>query len=466
MPQLSRIEAPLKQDIDVLFYGSINERRRKILIDLRSRGLKVKALSGGLYGKKRDDWIARAKIIVDIHYYETKIFNVVRLAHLLSNQKFVISEYCSDPVSTAEFADGIVFCDYEAIVDTCIEYLQQPEKREIVSQVGFELFRQRKETHYLQSVLSEDFNYSNQQPLTSTSPAPVCVDLGCGGRKASGHIGVDIVAIDGVDIVANLNSTFPFSDSSIDRLRAYDSLEHFNDRIHTMNELWRICKPGALVEIFVPSSDGRGAFQDPTHVSFWNVNSFQYYCVESPAYLSLCQAYGFKGAFSLQALESVQGTADVIHLRAILKAVKVDISTLVKQHYKLQQRNFYVCPDWTQPKAQLMQALESVFYAALSQAQDRSTCLLIDRGNCPEAINPPELLQSILDSVPSHLKNPNQNCSISFVGIVDLEQYDALTDAIDARIILERESSITGIFLPRLKAIPLERLAQPLALVQ
>ena len=26
-----------------------------------------------------------------------------------------------------------------------------------------------------------------------------------------------------------------------------------------------------------PSTDGRGAFQDPTHVSFWNSNSFWYH---------------------------------------------------------------------------------------------------------------------------------------------------------------------------------------------
>jgi hypothetical protein len=29
-----------------------------------------------------------------------------------------------------------------------------------------------------------------------------------------------------------------------------------------------------------PSTDGRGAFQDPTHVSFWNKNSFWYYTSE------------------------------------------------------------------------------------------------------------------------------------------------------------------------------------------
>lgn len=35
--------------------------------------------------------------------------------------------------------------------------------------------------------------------------------------------------------------------------------------------------------IEVPSTDGRGAWQDPTHVSFWNENSFWYYTQSSKA---------------------------------------------------------------------------------------------------------------------------------------------------------------------------------------
>jgi hypothetical protein len=35
--------------------------------------------------------------------------------------------------------------------------------------------------------------------------------------------------------------------------------------------------PRRLVLTITPSTDGRGAFQDPTHVSFWNSNSFWYY---------------------------------------------------------------------------------------------------------------------------------------------------------------------------------------------
>jgi hypothetical protein len=44
-----------------------------------------------------------------------------------------------------------------------------------------------------------------------------------------------------------------------------------------MKEIWRVCTDGALVDILVPSTDGRGAWQDLTHISWWNQNSFGYW---------------------------------------------------------------------------------------------------------------------------------------------------------------------------------------------
>jgi len=148
------------------------------------------------------------------------------------------------------------------------------------------------------------------------------LDLGCGTNKPENYIGVDIYPGSGADIIANLNQRFPFSDSSVDEVRAHDIIEHLPDRIHTMNEIWRICKPGARVDIRVPSTDGRGAFQDPTHVSFWNINSFLYYCVDYPAYLELCKTYGFQGAFKVRRLEHEESSGKVIHVLAELEVVK------------------------------------------------------------------------------------------------------------------------------------------------
>ncbi|MFM6505980.1 MAG: glycosyltransferase [Dolichospermum sp.] len=166
------------------------------------------------------------------------------------------------------------------------------------------------------------FSFSNLQPLR--------IDLGCGVNKPNGFVGVDLYPGFGVDIVADLSQRFPFEDNSVDEVRAHDIIEHLPDRIHTMNEIWRILKPGGIVDISVPSTDGRGAFQDPTHVSFWNINSFLYYCNESPAYLELCRRYGFKGEFNTVHLEHKESPGDVIHVIAQLRAVK-PVSNLNQQ---------------------------------------------------------------------------------------------------------------------------------------
>ncbi|MGF1481007.1 MAG: glycosyltransferase domain-containing protein [Cyanophyceae cyanobacterium] len=148
------------------------------------------------------------------------------------------------------------------------------------------------------------------------------IDLGCGANKDECFIGVDIRPVPGVDIVADLCKKFPFKDNSVDEIKAHDIIEHLPDRIHTMNEIWRVCKHDSKVDILVPSTDGRGAFQDPTHVSFWNINSFKYYCVEFPKYLELCQSYGFKGAFRIESLEHIESNDKVIHVKAQLSVVK------------------------------------------------------------------------------------------------------------------------------------------------
>jgi len=50
-----------------------------------------------------------------------------------------------------------------------------------------------------------------------------------------------------------------------------------------MNEIYRVLVPGGWLISRTPSTDGRGAYQDPTHCSFWNPNSFWYYTRQEQA---------------------------------------------------------------------------------------------------------------------------------------------------------------------------------------
>lgn len=100
------------------------------------------------------------------------------------------------------------------------------------------------------------------------------VDIGGGLYPRPGYVTIDQ---EGADITCDLNDGIPLPDNSVGVLNASHVLEHLRDPIKSMREIHRVLAHGGWAMIEVPSTDGRGAFQDPTHVSFWNEHSFWYY---------------------------------------------------------------------------------------------------------------------------------------------------------------------------------------------
>jgi SAM-dependent methyltransferase len=100
------------------------------------------------------------------------------------------------------------------------------------------------------------------------------IDL-CGGFNKP----KDFVSIDKYngDILHDLETGIPLHDNSVGIVRAFDALEHIKNSQFLMSEIHRVLIPGGMLISQTPSTDGRGAFQDPTHISFWNQNSFWYY---------------------------------------------------------------------------------------------------------------------------------------------------------------------------------------------
>jgi glycosyltransferase involved in cell wall biosynthesis len=109
----------------------------------------------------------------------------------------------------------------------------------------------------------------------------LCVDIGGGLNPYANYMSIDLRK--DADIVHDLNDGIPLPDNSVGVLNASHILEHLHDKTKIMAEIHRVLAPGGWAFIQVPSTDGRGAFQDPTHVSYWNENSFLYY---TDAYLA------------------------------------------------------------------------------------------------------------------------------------------------------------------------------------
>jgi glycosyltransferase involved in cell wall biosynthesis len=109
----------------------------------------------------------------------------------------------------------------------------------------------------------------------------LCVDIGGGLNPYANYMSIDLRK--DADIVHDLNDGIPLPDNTVGVLNASHILEHLHDKNKIMAEIHRVLAPGGWAFIQVPSTDGRGAFQDPTHVSYWNENCFLYY---TDAYLA------------------------------------------------------------------------------------------------------------------------------------------------------------------------------------
>lgn len=161
---------------------------------------------------------------------------------------------------------------------------------------------------------------SNSATQEATGPA-IRLNLGCGYDHKPGYVNIDNRAEVGPDLIFDALDIFPFDDNSVDEIRAYDFLEHIpiGQTIKVITEIWRVLKPGGLFESFTPSTDGRGAFQDPTHVSFWNRNSWLYY--SDPGCRTL---YGIKADFEIESIADTLPDPDykIIHTHVIAKARK------------------------------------------------------------------------------------------------------------------------------------------------
>uniref|UniRef100_UPI001BD69488 hypothetical protein n=1 Tax=Caballeronia sp. dw_19 TaxID=2719791 RepID=UPI001BD69488 len=95
--ELTRIVRAAEPDIDVLFFGSMGPRRQAVIDQMRRVGLKVEAVFG-VYGQERDALIGRARLVLNVHHYDAKVLEMVRISYLLANRCCVLSEYSSNPV--------------------------------------------------------------------------------------------------------------------------------------------------------------------------------------------------------------------------------------------------------------------------------------------------------------------------------------------------------------------------------
>jgi hypothetical protein len=130
-----------------------------------------------------------------------------------------------------------------------------------------DLIQQETVRLYLEAIEPLSLAWSGRQGLLALS---LTTATSVGSTVMSQHPQVGTVLLDPDD------PTLPFETGSVGVIEAYDILQRVPDRAAFLNECHRVLAHGGLLLTRTPSTDGRGAFQDPSHVAFYNENSFAY----------------------------------------------------------------------------------------------------------------------------------------------------------------------------------------------
>ncbi len=277
--QMSTIVNAPEQDVDVLFYGVVNERRRLVLDGIAASGLKLKVLEK-VYGPERDAWIARSKLVLNMRYYESKRHEIVRTSFLLANRKAVVSECDPDTDIDDDIREAVAAVPVEQLVETCRALLADDERRHAQENRGFEIFSRRSQTDSLRSALSQ-----------IARPCPRRMNLGSGKAFDPEMLNIDVNPRWKPDLVVDMsdqgtNSAIFLSHrfglvrlepDMFDEIWAIDVLQQVKDLPRLMARCLDLLSIGGVMKATVPHDLSFGAWQDPTHVRAFNERSWTYY---------------------------------------------------------------------------------------------------------------------------------------------------------------------------------------------
>lgn len=278
--------------IDLLFFGSMNERRQAFLDEVEAAGVQVSSFDAPVYGAERDHFIRQSKAVLNCHFYDSSRFEQARVFQCLSLGTPVISERRPGTAPPAAFEESVF-------------WLPQGNVRSFFAhQFAHAAFFERAR-HHIEAFRGQDpiaayadalafavgFHGSWVRAVNVQEWRPNQMNLGSGKDYKPGWLNVDVLARAEPDVVLDLGkpATFPLrlqgsrggrihlEAGSLQRVYANNVLEHVPDLPTLMGNVLQLLAEGGEFQIEVPYERSPTAWQDPTHLRALNENSWRYY---------------------------------------------------------------------------------------------------------------------------------------------------------------------------------------------
>lgn len=278
--------------IDLLFFGSMNDRRRAFIADVEASGVQVTVFDHPLYGPERDQFIRQAKAVLNCSFYETSRFEQARVSHCLSLGTPVISEQHVASAPPPAFESAVCWLPAGAARDYFDLHFG--------SETFFEDARARL-AEFCKADPVDDYaellafavgvhqGYCQQRDSEPWRPARI--NLGSGKDYKAGWLNLDVLDRAEPDLVLDLGQAIRWpvtrqtryggvvhlEPGSVEQVYANNVLEHVPDLPMLMSNVLALLSVGGEFEIEVPYEHAPTAWQDPTHLRAMNENSWLYY---------------------------------------------------------------------------------------------------------------------------------------------------------------------------------------------
>ena len=258
-----------ERPIDLLFFGSMNERRQRIIAKIEAQGVNVAMFDAPLYGAERDHYIGQARAVLNCHFYESSRFEQARVSHCLSLGTPVICERTplTDPHPAFEesvfWFDDSGFGDFFQTTFKTPAYIAQAK-----TMIDHFATSDGIEAHADLLAFACGYRQEHAKGIAVLPWRPERINLGSGKDYKSGWLNVDISAAAEPDLL--------LAAASVDTVYANNVLEHVADLPRLLTNCLTLLKTGGIFHIEVPYEHSHTAWQDPTHVRAMNEQSWLY----------------------------------------------------------------------------------------------------------------------------------------------------------------------------------------------
>jgi hypothetical protein len=293
-PYLDDGKAPPIEDrpIDLLFFGSANDRRRRFIDRIEAGGIQVTAFDRPIYGPERDEYVRHAKAVLNCHFYETSRFEQARAFQCMSLGTPVVSERTPRTDVPPAFEDTVFWID-DRSVESFFRDVFAGDSFPALARSKLGAFRRSDPIDAYADLLAFASGFADGFDVVSPAEPwrPDRIALGAGDAYRPGWLNVDVDAASGPDVVARLDAPLEWplalrgerggdvllEAGSVDCIVAGDVPARTTALPALMDNLLVLLREGGELHVEVPCAHAPAAWHEPGILRGWSEASWEPY---------------------------------------------------------------------------------------------------------------------------------------------------------------------------------------------